>query len=36
MTQTSTFSQRAFASVGAILFSWLSISAAIGPVLPLA
>jgi len=28
--------QRAFASVSAILVSWLFVSAAIGPVLPIA
>jgi len=36
MTATTTLSQRAFASVSALLVSWLFVSAAIGPVLPIA
>ena len=37
MTVTNTtFAQRAFASVSAVLVSWLFVSAAIGPVLPIA
>lgn len=35
MTAT-TRSQRAFASLGALLFSWMFVSAAIGPVLTIA
>jgi hypothetical protein len=36
MTATTTLTQRAFASVSAILVSWLFVTAAIGPVLPIA
>ena len=37
MTVTNTtLTQRAFASVSAIFVSWLFVSAAIGPVLPIA
>ena len=36
MTVTNTLAQRAFASVSALLFSWLFVSAAIGPILPIA
>jgi hypothetical protein len=36
MTVTNSTAQRAFASFGALLFSWLFVSAAIGPVLPIA
>ena len=36
MTITNSTAQRAVASVSALLFSWLFVTAAIGPVLPIA
>ena len=36
MTATTSLSQRAFASVSALLVSFLFVTAAIGPVLPIA
>ena len=36
MTANTTFTQRAFASVSALLVSWLFVTAAMGPVLPIA
>ena len=36
MSVSNTFAQKAFASVTALFASWLLVSAALGPVLPVA